>query len=228
MLSILKFIEENILISGIVGFITLLGGFLFNLERIINFSKKFIKIKKFGIKDFSSHPIFNLIDNALRSRDIKKFSNTRNKIANELKSIKLDVYKNKINLFINEDFRKLDKNDIINKAKDILCDYSIESEEIFKKLSHNKEEEEVADLIIKKFYKFEFRQINNALMLLEQLINDVNIKKKNEIVDNVLTSLQFLIINIINDTEDTFSMLNGDLNGKVFMGMLIDKNENKI
>lgn len=178
-------------------------------------------------KNLNQHKIFENIDDAIREdKLIPTPSSSRNQIALKLKDIKLNTYKEKISEFIKLDFKKINQDEIIKKSKDLLVDSMEYSNKEFKRLSNNREEEATADMIINKYKYFEARQIENAL----EIINEYKYEKikYKELVNSILTTYQYIITDIVNNTKETITKINGDLTGLYFMGKKIEQHNDKI
>jgi hypothetical protein len=215
------------IISGVVIVLGSIAAFIKNIKRIIDFLKLFKFKRQSKLKKLKNHIIFKKIDDTISYNKIKAKTTLRNEIALILKDIKLKTYKEKILQLLDEDIKSMIKDELIKKSKDLLYDYSYESNKKFKKESHNKEEEKTAEIILNKFKTYESEQIKVAISVIDDISVDKNIKNF-EIIDNVLTAYQFLINNIIETTVETVNRLNGELAGKVFLGQKIEKHDGKI
>jgi hypothetical protein len=177
-------------------------------------------------KNFKTHKLFENIEDTLREDKLNTSCSTRNQIALKLKDIKLNCYKLNIEKFIQLNLKKISQDEIIKKAKDLLVDSMEESNKLFKKESNNKEEENTADLIINKYKYFEARQIENAL----EIINEYKYEKVKykELINSILSTYQYIIMDIVNNTKETITKINGDLTGLYFMGKEIEPHSDKI
>lgn len=213
-------------ITGILISVGSLMAAIFTIVRYISKIKDFLKKIFKSKRKFDNHKIFYCIDDALRENKLTNASTLRNKIAILLKNIKLETYQKNIIKFINQDFKKLKQDEIIKQSKDLLINSIDESNEQFKKFSNNKEEEKTAQLIINKYKYFEVRQIENAI----EIINDYRHEKIKikELINAILSIYQYIVTDIINNTKETISKINGDITGLYFMGEKIEPHNEKI
>lgn len=217
-------------LSSIGAFIAMIAGIFKNLNNIVNFLKKILKFlkRKPNIRKFKNHIIFNKINDAINFGEIEMSSSTRSEIANILKDIKLKTYKKNIKDFLeNGDLSKMSKQEIIEESKLLLFNSSKESNDLFKKEANNKEEEKTTLKILERFNYFENSQIKTAIGLIDDLLNELNNLNKEDIINNILTSYQFIVTDIISNTKETINRINGDLTGLYFKNKKIEKsNEN--
>jgi hypothetical protein len=222
-------------LTGIGGILAIIGGIFKNLDNILTFFKTLFGLFKSSSKSgnrkykkLHKHILFKKIDETLQFDKIETTSTTRSEIALLLKDIKLKKYKEKILELLNEDLKKMKREELVSKSKDILFEYVEESNKLFKKQSNNKEEEKTADLIIQKFNKYESEQIRTAISVIDDINNDKELKKNLDVIDNILTAYQFLVNNIITTTKETILRINGELNGKEFLGKEIENSNGRI
>jgi hypothetical protein len=194
------------------------------INKIKDLFKKIFKINK----NFKNHKIFDSIEDALRENKLTTNStySLRNKIAILLKNIKLEIYQKNIKDFVDGDLNKIGKDKIIKNAKDLLVNSMEESNKEFKKNSNNKEEEKTAQLIIDKYKYFEVRQIENAIEIINEYKYD-KIKIK-ELINSILSIYQYIVTDIVNNTKETISKINGDITGLYFMNEKIEPHNDKI
>jgi len=220
-------------LTGVGGVIAIISGIFKNLSNILSFFKVIFGLFKFKdrsnkIIKLKKHIIFKKINDTLKMDQIANTTSSRAEITVILKDIKLNSFNNRILNFLQEDFKSFSKQQITDKAKDLLFEYVKESNELFQKESNNKKEEKTAKLIISKFNIEETEQIRNAISVIEDINNNSDITKKFTIIDNILTAFQFLVNNIINNTKETIYRLNGELSGMYFRGKKIEDHEERI
>jgi len=214
-------------IIAISALLSALLGLILNFKKIMELLNKFFGIFKFKKNKLNFDPIIIKIDESIRLSSIENIDSTRTEISILLKTIKLKVFKEKIEALKKLDFNKISREELTKILKNVLYEYVSESNNLFKKESNNKEEEETAELILNKFSVNENYNIRTAINLIDDTYNDKSNKKNSDVLDGVLLHYKFIINGIIENSKDTFHRINGKLTGLYFKGKKIGPNADR-
>lgn len=213
--------QEAVLIELISSIFSLIGIFVSTFGAMVLARKKISK-KNTDIA-LKNHHIFSKIEFN------KNIINTRFTLENKGKEIvfksiliaHMDIFKNKIDIFIN-DINKAEISEYYILSLDCLNEIIFEINNFYKSsYDFTDEEKKVLEIVMSKYSFWNKSRDEDFLERVQEICASNVYQDKNVKSFLILDTFMFLINDIVEDCNKTLKLINGDLKGLKFKGVII-------